>query len=267
MTKTAVITGGSSGLGYALADILGEQGYQLVLLARNKQRLDDAVNSLAKKNHKVSGIICDVTNEAQVRDASIKLKTDFGKIDFLILNAGEVTTKLLYQYENVTELKKDLDIDLWGTIQTAYFLTPLLVEGSKLLMTSSGFGIMGSAGYSIYCAAKAGIVNFGESLRRELLYKKIGVYVSCPGDMDTPQFRNEVANSPEWLKQGSPRKCMPVEVAAKQMLNQCKGHKKFMIITGSDVKLLAIASKILPRKWRDGLLDGMMPRPKSDNPK
>jgi len=262
MTKTAVITGGSSGLGFALAGLLGEQGYHIVLLARNKQRLDDAVGELVKKNYTASGIICDVTSEAQVREASEKLKADYSKIDFLILNAGEVTTKLLCDYSGVAELKKDLDIDLWGTIQTAYFFTPLFVEGSKMLMTSSGFGIMGAAGYSIYCAAKAGVVNFGESLRRELLYKNIAVYVACPGDMDTPQFRNEVKNSPEWMKQSSPRKCMPVEVAAAKILKQCKGHKKYMILTGSDVKLLATASKILPRKWRDGLIDGMLPRPK-----
>jgi 3-dehydrosphinganine reductase len=129
-------------------------------------------------------------------------------------------------------------------------------------MISSGFGIMGAAGYSMYCAAKAGVVNFGESLRRELLCKKIGVYVACPGDMDTPQFRNEVKNQPEWMKQSSPRKVVPVENAAKKILSQCKGHKKYLIVTGSDVKLLAIASKLLPRKWRDSLLDGMLPRPK-----
>ena len=262
MTKTAVITGGSSGLGFALAELLGRQGYHIVLLARNKQRLDNAIDELVKKNYTANGIICDITNENQVREATQKLKTDYGKIDFLILNAGEVTTKLLCDYSSIPELKKDLDIDLWGTIQTAYFFTPLLVEGSKILMTSSGFGIMGAAGYSIYCAAKAGVVNFGESLRRELLYKKIAVYVACPPDMDTPQFRNEVKNQPVWMKQSSPRKCMPVEVAAAQMLKQCKGHKKYLIVTGSDVKLLAAATKILPRKWRDGLLDGMLPRPK-----
>jgi len=262
MKKIAVITGGSSGLGFAFAEILGEQGYQIVLLARNKERLDKAIDDLTKKNIETKGIICDITSENDVRDASEKLKADYGKIDFLILNAGEVTTKLLADYTDVKEIKKDLDIDLWGTIQTAYFFTPLLVEGSKLLMTSSGFGLMGPAGYSIYAAAKAGVVNFGESLRRELLCKKIGVYVACPGDMDTPQFRNEVANQPEWMKQSSPRNVVPVEGSAKKILNQCKGHKKYLIITGSDVKLLQIGSKILPRKWRDSLIDGMLPRPK-----
>ena len=243
MKKTAVITGGSSGLGYAFAEVLGQQDYQIVILARNKERLDKAIDGLVKKNIVAKGLICDITNENDVREASVKLKADYGKIDFLILNAGEVTTKLLSDYADVAELRKDMDIDLWGTIQAAYFFTPLLVEGSKMLMTSSGFGLMGAAGYSMYCAAKAGVVNFGESLRRELLCKKIAVYVACPGDMDTPQFRNEVANQPAWMKQSSPRKVVPVEWAAKKILSQCKGHKKYLIVTGSDVKLLAIASK------------------------
>jgi len=221
-----------------------------------------AVNDLVKKKCVAKGIICDITDENQVREASLKLKADYGQIDFLILNAGEVTTKLLSDYSGTTELRKDLDIDLWGTIQTAYFFTPLLVEGSKLLMVSSGFGIMGAAGYSMYCAAKAGVVNFGESLRRELLCKKIAVYVACPGDMDTPQYRNEVKNQPDWLRQDSARKLMQVEVSARQILKQCKGHKKYLILTGSDVKVLATATKLLPRKWRDSLLDSMLPRPK-----
>jgi len=252
----------SSGLGFALAELLGKQGYQIVLLARNKQRLDKAIDELERRNFIANGILCDITSESQVREVSEKIKADYDKIDFLILNAGEVTTKLLCDYTDVAELRKDLDIDLWGTIQTAYFFIPLLVDGSKMLMTSSGFGIMGAAGYSIYCAAKAGVVNFGESLRRELLYKNIAVYVACPGDMDTPQFRNEVKNQPEWMKQSSPRKVMPVDVAARKILKQCKGNKKYLILTGSEVKLLAIASKILPRKWRDTLLDSMLPRPK-----
>ena len=132
-------------------------------------------------------------------------------------------------------------------------------------MTSSGFGIMGAAGYSIYCAAKAGIVNFAESLRREMLYKKIAVYVTCPGDMNTPQLQYEIANQPEWMKQNSPRKMMPVDKAAKKILKKCKGYSKFLILIGSDVKLLATVTKLLPRKWRDKLIDSMLPRPKKNS--
>jgi len=264
MAKIALITGGSSGLGLSLAKILGNQGYQIIIVARNEQRTNKAIDSLTSLNIIAKGMLCDITKEEEVRNVTTKVKSEYTKIDFLILNAGEVTPKLLSDYANVIELKKDLEVDLWGTIQCAYFFTPLLEEGSKVLMTSSGFGLMGAAGYSIYCAAKAGIINFAESLRRELLYKQIGVYVACPGDMDTPQLQYEISHQPEWMKQSSPRKTMPVEVAAKKIIKKCKGNSKFLIIIGADTKLLTLATTLLPRKWRDKLIDNMLPRPKKN---
>jgi short-subunit dehydrogenase len=128
-------------------------------------------------------------------------------------------------------------------------------------MISSGFGLMGAAGYSMYCAAKAGIVNFAESLRRELLIRKINVYVACPGDMDTPQFHEEMKSSPAWMKKVTPRKLKPPRVVAEQILKQCRGSRKFLIIPASDVKVLVVVSKLVPRKFRDFLLDKMFPRP------
>jgi short-subunit dehydrogenase len=263
--KTALITGGSSGLGYTIAGLLGKKGYHVIILARNKERIDRAVENLRADQITLHGLVCDITVEKELRDVASWIRSEGIRIDFLVLNAGTVSTKLLCDYPDVHELKKDLEIDLWGTIQSAYFFVPFLTEGSKVLMTSSGFGLMGSAGYSVYCAAKAGIINFGESLRRELLHQNIGVYVTCPGDMDTPQFAGEIAGQPAWMKkQSSPRKLMPADKAAKRILKKCKGHSKFLIIPSSDVRLLQIASKLLPRKLRDYLLDSMFPRPKSN---
>lgn len=264
MTKTAVITGGSSGLGFSIAEQLGSEGYQIAILARNQQRIDNAIIKLASKNIKAKGFSCDVTNEHQLQEASESVKAEFGKIDFLVINAGEVTTKLLNDYTSVSELKKDLEIDLWGTIQTAYFFTPMLVEGSKLLMISSGFGLIGGAGYSTYCAAKAGVINFGESLRREFLYKNINVYVACPGDMDTPQYQNEIKGQPQWLKKDSARKVMAVDIAARKILKKCNGKARFLIVTGADTNLLMFVSRILPRTWTNRLIDMALPRPLKD---
>ncbi|MGZ4048726.1 MAG: SDR family NAD(P)-dependent oxidoreductase, partial [Bacteroidia bacterium] len=190
-----------------------------------------------------------------------QVKAEYKQIDYLVLNAGVVTTKLLSDYKNTAEIKKDLEIDLWGTILSAYQFIPLLPAGSKVLMISSGFGLMGAAGYSMYCAAKAGIVNFGESLRRELLNKKINVYTACPGDMDTPQFHEEVKNAPAWMNKKTPRKLMKTELVASKILKQAKGSKKYLIVPSGDVNMLVVLSKILPRKFRDSLLDGMFPRP------
>ena len=261
MSKVALITGGSSGLGYALAELLGKEGYSVIILARNQEKITKAVASLTALNINAKGISCDITDEAGLKRVSEKVKAEHGKIDYLVLNAGVVTTKLLSDYKDAAEIKKDMEIDLWGTILSAHQFQPLLVSGSRLLMISSGFGLMGAAGYSIYCAAKAGIVNFGEALRRELLAKNINVYVACPGDMDTPQFHEEVKNSPAWMKKTTPRKLEATAGVARKIINQAKGSKKFLIVPASDVNLLVVLSKILPRKFRDSLLDGMFPRP------
>lgn len=262
MSKIAVITGGSSGLGFAFAKLLGHQNYTIVILARNIERNNQAVSQLEQLGITARSFKCDVTNENDLRLCAENIKSEYGSISFLIINAGEVTTKLLCDYDSTTELKKDLEIDLWGTIQTAYFLTPLLEEQSKLLMISSGFGLIGAAGYSVYCAAKAGIINFGESLRRELLHKKIAVYVACPGDMDTPQFHNEIKHQPEWMKTNSARKLMQVDKAAFLILKRCKGYSRFLITTGTDVNLLQFVSRLLPRSWKNKLVDQSLPCPK-----
>jgi uncharacterized oxidoreductase len=261
MAKTAVITGGSSGLGYALAELLGKQGYTIVIMARNLEKINNAVKRLGDSKIPAKGIACDITDEAGLKKAAEQIKTEYGHIDYLVLNAGVVTTKLLSDYTSASEMKKDLEIDLWGTILSAYTFQSLLQSGSKVLLISSGFGIMGAAGYSMYCAAKAGIINFGESLRRELLNKGINVYTATPGDMDTPQFHEEVKNAPAWMKKETPRKLMKTETVAAKILKQAQGSKKYLIVPSGDVNSLVILSKLLPRKFRDSLLDGMFPRP------
>jgi hypothetical protein len=158
------------------------------------------------------------------------------------------------------ELRHDLDINLWGTILSAYIFLPLVSPGGKILMISSAFGLMGPAAYTVYSASKAGIINFAESLRRELLCKNISVHVACPGDIDTPQLHEEHKHMPEWFKQDDPRSMMPPDVAAKKILNRCFKNK-FLIIISLDIFSLIMLNKLLPRKLRDYLLDKMFPIP------
>jgi NAD(P)-dependent dehydrogenase (short-subunit alcohol dehydrogenase family) len=261
MKKTAVITGGSSGLGFVFAGELGKQGYTVIILARDQAKIDQAVASLKEKGIDAKGISCDVSDEDHLKKAFETVRSSESKIDFLILNAGMVIPRLLSDYPDTSGIRKQIDTNLTGAILTAWQFLPLLQKGSKILITSSGFGLMGAAGYSLYCATKAGLVNFGEALRRELLCKGINVYVSCPGDMDTPQFFEEIRTSPDWMKTGSPRKTVPVEKEGRIILKQCHGKMKFLILPASDVKLLSIVSKIVPRKFKDYLLDRMFPQP------
>jgi len=265
LKKIALITGGSSGLGFSFAEILGKENYKILIVARTKEKIDKAVQKLRENQIEAEGFVCDVSDFSQLQNISDTIKSQYPVLDFLILNAGVVTPKLLSDYTDPLEIKKDIDIDLMGTIYSTFYFSPLLKSGSKVLMISSGFGLVGSAGYSIYCAAKAGVANFAECIRRELLHKNINVYVACPGDMDTPQFEYEVSHQADWMKQSSPRKVMPANKAARKILNQCKGKYKFLILTGSDIKLLNIVNKLLPRKLRDWVVDNMLPLPKDTN--
>lgn len=261
--RYALITGGASGLGLALAKNLAGKGYVPLLVARRKDKLDEAVDTIKKMGFDGEGFQGDITSQKDLNGISETIKARFGKIDFLVLNAGVVSVSLLADYRDYEKMKEVIEIDLWGAILSTRMFLPLLTSGSQILMISSAFGLIGAAGYSTYCAAKAGIINFAEAVRRELLYKSISVYVACPADIDTPQYAEERKNMPEWMSKAisARHSLLSPEKAARKILNQCKG-KKFLITINSEISLLRILSKILPRRMLSILLDSSLPRPK-----
>jgi len=208
-------------------------------------------------------ISCDISKEESVKNAFGIIKEKHAHVDFLILNAGIVQTKLLSEYTDLSELKEVLDVDLWGTILSANIFLPLLKSGSRILMISSGFGLMGPAGYSTYAAAKAGMINFAESLRRELLCKRINVSVACPGDIDTPQFHNEFKNMPDWMKgnQDAPRGLMSASKTAELILKKCLKNK-FFIIYNFELWSFLLLARLTPRWFTSLMVDKMFPMPK-----
>jgi 3-dehydrosphinganine reductase len=261
--KYALVTGGSSGLGFALAGKLAGQGYTPVLVARRKDKLDEAVNALRKSGCDAHGFQGDITSSKDLAGIAAAVREQCGGLDFLVLNAGVVTVGLLSDHTDYDKMKSDIEIDLWGTILSARILMPLLKPGSRILMISSGFGLVGAAGYSMYCAAKAGIINFAGALRRELLCKGIAVHVACPADIDTPQYAEEKKSMPSWMASaGSARQSLlSPEKAAKKILEQCRG-RKFLITINTEVSLLCVLARILPESVMAGILDASLPRPK-----
>jgi short-subunit dehydrogenase len=261
--KYALITGGSSGLGFAIAKNLAEKRYVPLLLARRKDKLDGAVNTIKKMGFDGYGFKGDITSQQDLTSISEIIKGQFGRIDFLVLNAGVVTVSLLADYTDYEKMKEDVEIDLWGTILSTRIFIPLLKPGSQILMISSALGLIGAAGYSTYCAAKAGIVNFAEAVRRELLCKDISVCVACPADIDTPQYAEERKSMPEWLSKAvsARHSVLSPEKAAGKILSQCKG-KRFLITINSEISLLRILNKVLPWRTLSRILDSSLPRPR-----
>lgn len=261
--KYAVITGGSSGLGFAIAGNLAEKGYTPILIARRKNKLDEAVENLKKAGFEAYGFAGNIANPAELTGIAEIVRKQFGTVDFLVLNAGVVTVGLLSEYADYATIKEDIETDLWGTVVSMRVFMPLLKSGSRVLMISSAFGLMGAAGYSTYCAAKAGVINFAQALRRELLCKNIAVHVACPADIDTPQYAAESSSMPGWMKQAaSARKTLlSPESAAEKIISKCKGNK-FLITINFEIALFRFLSKILPDVIVTALMDTSLPRPK-----
>ncbi len=260
MSNVAIITGGSSGLGLALARHIGKNGYLPIILARRPEGIDQALQELKQDGVHAEGFSADVTDEGALRRVYEHVKDTYGAVDFLVCNAGRVSVKLLADYENSSELKRDVEVDLWGTMLSTYVFLPLVHDGGKILMISSGYGLMGPAGYTAYAAAKAGIINFAECLRRELHGRRISVHVAVPGDMDTPQLHEEHAATPEWMHREAPTGMMAPDRAARIILHKSRGNR-LLVVPHFEVAMLVWLGKILPRIWRDAVIDRMFPRP------
>ncbi|MCP4135878.1 MAG: SDR family NAD(P)-dependent oxidoreductase [bacterium] len=261
--KTALITGGSSGLGLAMAKQLASEGYHSVILARGEERINKAVEQITGMGYSASGFKCDISSVDNLKSVAHKVKKQFGTIDYLILNAGVCHVGLLTD-DNILDKKQDIDVDLWGTIASGHTFVPMLATGSKVLMISSALGLVGAAGYSTYCAAKAGIISFGETLRRELLFRKIPVYVACPGDIDTPQYAHEQASMPSWMKGNEERTDITSpEVVAAKILKKCKG-KRFLVLSDFEVWQLVTFKKLFRTRLFNFIFDRIFPVPQSE---
>ena len=264
MRKTALITGGSSGLGLAMAKNLQARGYELVLLARDAGKLARAQAELqaADPSSSVHTYACDVADEDALTRTFDQIKRHCDSIDFLVLGAGSVTIELFVEYKDLRTITDNVKANLLGAMSTVYLSAPLLVPGSHILFVSSGFGLVGPAGYSVYATAKAGMNIFADALRREMLGRDVAVHVTCPGDIDTPMLEHELRSMPSWLKQTGRAKPMSAQRAAAYILKMCfKG--KYMITPSSDVDLLVLVQKLLPRVVSMYLIDRVLPLPPS----
>ncbi|MAS97199.1 MAG: hypothetical protein CMO55_28750 [Verrucomicrobiales bacterium] len=262
--RVAVVTGGSYGLGYAIAGNLIENGFRVVILARDEAKLRGAVQKLSGTEGAAMGIPCDVTDVKALESAASKVEETYGRIDFLIANAGSVHLGLLEEHSADVAMS-DIGTGLTGTVLTVRSFLPFLKVGAKVLFIASGFGLMGAAGYTSYCAANAGIINFGEALRRELLCRDIAVYVACPSDIDTPGYRNEIEQLPGWMNQAEARgKPLQPEEAANRILSRCRG-KRFLIIINPEIRMLLIAKKLLPERALLYLVDRLFPVPSRED--
>jgi NAD(P)-dependent dehydrogenase (short-subunit alcohol dehydrogenase family) len=180
--KVAVITGGNSGIGLAIAMEFKEQGAKVVICARDQTALTNAVKMLGDDT---LALQVDVTRLAELDRLYQRTTEHFGKIDILVANAGIAKVAAV---EQVSEALFDeiYDVNVKGTFFTVQRALPHLNPSASVILVSSAMTGKGVPGMSVYVASKAAIRSLARSLAAELLPQGIRVNTLSPGNIDTP---------------------------------------------------------------------------------
>jgi NAD(P)-dependent dehydrogenase (short-subunit alcohol dehydrogenase family) len=192
--KRVLVTGGSSGIGLAIARALLAKGAKVVVTGRRPDVLAAAVDELQAGGGFLRGVAADV-GTTEGRALTLKRALDaLGGLDILINNPGGVRAGRL---ENTSEadIEAMVSVDLLAPILlTRAALPTLRASGDAMVINvSSGIALIGAPFYATYAAVKAGLAHFGEALRRELKGEGIHVLTAYPGGTDTPMMKSNHA--------------------------------------------------------------------------
>ncbi len=243
--QNVLITGGSSGIGLALARLYVAENSNVWLLARNEFNLIKAKSNL-KNNPKgtVEYFVADVTNLSDLKNIVDYFIQNNLKLDHLINSAG-----VAYPGEFIN-MKLDkfqwlMDINYFGTVNVIKLFLPLMHKNSHIINISSMAGILGVYGYSAYGASKFAVRGFSDALRSELNMSNIHLSIVYPPDTDTPQLAFENQFKPEITKEiAGNAGAMSAEKVANAIINGVK-RNQYVIIPGLESNLIYHATNFL----------------------
>ena len=193
MLKTVVITGASSGIGEALAYRAAKENYNIVIAARNAEKLAKVKMTCDSMGGKTHIVVCDVSLKADCERLISETISQFGSLNILINNAG-ISMRALFADCDLSVIESVMAINFWGTVYcTRYAMPYLLKSGGSVVGVSSIAGIKGLPARTGYSASKFAMHGFLESLRIENLKTGLHVLVACPG-YTASNIRNAALN-------------------------------------------------------------------------
>ena len=194
--KVAVVTGGASGIGRAMARRFAAAGMQVVIADIEQGALDATATELG-----VVGVCTDVSDADSVRALAGDVVNRFGTVHLLCNNAG-VGGGGVIASATLKDWKWVIDVNLWGVVHGIHQFLPMMLDnddGGHIVNTASLAGLSSWAGIGPYCATKYAVVSISETLAIELRETKVGVSVLCPGVVDTNIFTSQ-RNRPTELR-------------------------------------------------------------------
>ena len=194
-----IITGGSSGIGLALAHIYAARGARISLLARSLPALEAVQAELARDHREASIHVesADVSNEDQAFAAIRRCEDAFGPCAILITSAGIVEPGR-FEALSSAAFNRQIQTNLLGSVHAVRAVYAAMKErrSGRIMLVSSGAGLIGIYGYTAYCASKFALHGFADALRSEAKPHGVNVSVCFPPDTETPQFSRELEHRP-----------------------------------------------------------------------
>jgi 3-oxoacyl-[acyl-carrier protein] reductase len=184
--KVAIVTGGSRGIGAAIASVLAEHGAAVVVSARDADRLERAVRELEERGASALGVVADAGKREDADRLVEAARTRFGRLDLLVNNAGITRDGLLIRMKD-DDWDRVMETNLRGAFLMTRAAAKVMVRqrSGRIVNIASTAGAMGSAGQANYSAAKAGLIGLTKSTARELAHWGILVNAVAPGLIET----------------------------------------------------------------------------------
>ncbi len=194
--RHVVVTGGSRGIGEALAREFAARGAKVTVVARSEESLRSVASDIG--GH---AVVADLSDDATVDTLIERIESEHGPIDVLVNNAG-LETNTPFAVEDPREIRAVVRLNLETTmLLTRHVLPGMLARGEgHVVLVSSLAGTAGFPGMSAYCGTKAGVLNFYASLERELRHTDVNLTVLAPGPVDTRMW-DQVEDSPPTVQQ------------------------------------------------------------------
>lgn len=185
--KIAIVTGGSSGIGKAIACRFAREGACVVVSSRNISRCEDVARQINNNGFKALAVACDVTDENQVTALFSRVNETFGHIDIVVANAGVSGGTTVIEDFALEDWNRVLNTNLTGIFLTIREAFKYMKEnGGHIIVLSSYAGIEAYAGKGAYSASKFGARGIAHALGQEGRKYNINVSTICPGTVDTP---------------------------------------------------------------------------------
>ncbi len=189
--KVAVITGASTGIGLASAQLFAREGAKVFLTGRRQAQLDAAVKSIGASARGIRGDIADLSDIDALYDV---VREEAGGIDILFANAGGGTFRPLAEIDEA-HYAATFDVNVKGTLFTVQKALPLLRDGASVILTGSTAAVTGTPTFSVYSASKAAIRSFARTWILDLAPRHIRVNVLAPGSTSTPGWHGLTPNA------------------------------------------------------------------------